>query len=543
MAAKGADMTQEHSAVKFSGAEMFGEPRYGPQAQRSKTGVWRVYILKPGGALVATLKIGAPDRDEALRRARVVYGDSIPAGGDIEVEPSSTYSADDLFGSPVIPDGLAAELKAEFAAERLVWLNRNVRRGAACEIVPQYKNRDGDQVYVLKAGAVEVAESTEPPELILAAKSLGLHSTEFAAVNFDQSAGRDESAAVRKAQEAADLSDSKVWLYRYGGEWKISTSPIANGREFEPQPAGVFAADAINEGDRVRVTGNVQGQGKTGRVTELAPSGMFAWVKLSSGETRSYATCDLKRLGGPQFAADARQPWTIDVISDADAKRIGQVVVLAGSYEEAKAKAQKIGEHQGRVVAISDINGAAPSHITVRVAKGEGFAESNSADWDHAAAGFTAGEMFGDGWTPGNRPSGERWDSAKLGQRAEWVMAGKWVTGDGRITQAGERMAESRWDDLSPAARRILEPIVQGAGAMFGGQQYEMQIGPFGKGPEGKQAADSWARRWLPGTSNTLIERSAGLWWVEVIGLNSNAVQKYAETANRCGLEYRQLNG
>ena len=51
----------------------------------------------------------------------------------------------------------------------------------------------------------------------------------------------------------------------------------------------------------------------------------------------------------------------------------------------------------------------------------------------------------------------ERWDSAKLGVRVEWAMRGRFTTKSGKLTRKGEQIAEAKWADLSPAARRVLE--------------------------------------------------------------------------------------
>jgi hypothetical protein len=48
-----------------------------------------------------------------------------------------------------------------------------------------------------------------------------------------------------------------------------------------------------HEGDSVKVTGNVNGQGKTGVIHETAPSGHFHIVKHSDGSKASYHESDL----------------------------------------------------------------------------------------------------------------------------------------------------------------------------------------------------------------------------------------------------------
>lgn len=49
-----------------------------------------------------------------------------------------------------------------------------------------------------------------------------------------------------------------------------------------------------------------------------------------------------------------------------------------------------------------------------------------------------------------------RWDSAKLGQRAEWTKGAKWITKEGSLTKRGEAIAQSKWVDLTPAAQNVL---------------------------------------------------------------------------------------
>lgn len=58
--------------------------------------------------------------------------------------------------------------------------------------------------------------------------------------------------------------------------------------------------------------------------------------------------------------------------------------------------------------------------------------------------------------TKGGQWEAERWDSAKLGKRVEWATRGKWVTKKGKLSSTGAKIAESKWADLSPAAKSIV---------------------------------------------------------------------------------------
>ncbi|MDD4987172.1 MAG: hypothetical protein PHQ43_15650, partial [Dehalococcoidales bacterium] len=49
-----------------------------------------------------------------------------------------------------------------------------------------------------------------------------------------------------------------------------------------------------------------------------------------------------------------------------------------------------------------------------------------------------------------------RWDSAKLGKKVEYVKRSGWTTKDGRLTKLGEKIAQSKWEDLSPAAQNVI---------------------------------------------------------------------------------------
>ncbi len=55
----------------------------------------------------------------------------------------------------------------------------------------------------------------------------------------------------------------------------------------------------------------------------------------------------------------------------------------------------------------------------------------------------------------------ERWDSAKLGVRVEWTIRCKWITTQKRLSRTGERIAQSQWKDLSPAARTLVSSEIR----------------------------------------------------------------------------------
>ena len=55
-------------------------------------------------------------------------------------------------------------------------------------------------------------------------------------------------------------------------------------------------------------------------------------------------------------------------------------------------------------------------------------------------------------------PYETRWDShLKLGRKAQFVIEAGWTNAKGKMTKLGEKIAESSWKDLSPAAKNILE--------------------------------------------------------------------------------------
>jgi hypothetical protein len=52
----------------------------------------------------------------------------------------------------------------------------------------------------------------------------------------------------------------------------------------------------------------------------------------------------------------------------------------------------------------------------------------------------------------------DRWNnSLKLGRKVELVKGGKWVTNKGGLSKLGEKIAESKWEDISPAAQKVLQ--------------------------------------------------------------------------------------
>jgi len=48
------------------------------------------------------------------------------------------------------------------------------------------------------------------------------------------------------------------------------------------------------------------------------------------------------------------------------------------------------------------------------------------------------------------------WDSAKLGRRVQLVQSAGWVNRKGQLTKTGEKIAASKWEKLSPAARAVI---------------------------------------------------------------------------------------
>ncbi|HWQ39162.1 MAG TPA: strawberry notch C-terminal domain-containing protein, partial [Burkholderiales bacterium] len=56
--------------------------------------------------------------------------------------------------------------------------------------------------------------------------------------------------------------------------------------------------------------------------------------------------------------------------------------------------------------------------------------------------------------------AGTRWDGASVDKRIEWVTRKGWVTANGYITGHGQKIAESPWTALSPAAQRLLKNAI-----------------------------------------------------------------------------------
>jgi len=49
------------------------------------------------------------------------------------------------------------------------------------------------------------------------------------------------------------------------------------------------------------------------------------------------------------------------------------------------------------------------------------------------------------------------WDSAKLGRRVQIAQSAGWINAKGQLTRRGEKIAESKWDDLTPAAQNVIK--------------------------------------------------------------------------------------
>ena len=48
-------------------------------------------------------------------------------------------------------------------------------------------------------------------------------------------------------------------------------------------------------------------------------------------------------------------------------------------------------------------------------------------------------------------------EKLKLGRRAQMAMDAKWITNAGKLSQLGEKIAESKWEELDPAAQNVLK--------------------------------------------------------------------------------------
>ena len=51
----------------------------------------------------------------------------------------------------------------------------------------------------------------------------------------------------------------------------------------------------------------------------------------------------------------------------------------------------------------------------------------------------------------------EWWDKLKLGRKVAIVTDARWVTNKGKLSKLGEKIAESKWGDLSLAAQNIIK--------------------------------------------------------------------------------------
>jgi len=89
----------------------------------------------------------------------------------------------------------------------------------------------------------------------------------------------------------------------------------------------------------------------------------------------------------------------------------------------------------------------------------------------------------------GKKADKEQWDDfLKLGRKVDLVKKAGWVTKTGKLSKTGEKIAESKWDDLSPAAQKILSseierlyaPPEKQKGGLFEKEEAEL---PFGGEP------------------------------------------------------------
>jgi hypothetical protein len=122
-----------------------------------------------------------------------------------------------------------------------------------------------------------------------------------------------------------------------------------------------------------------------------------------------------------------------------------------------------------------------------------------------------------------------RWDGSKLGYRVELIMRGKWITNKGQITKSGEKYAQSKWDELSPAVQRVVKKFIA--------QDYNRQL------PEAKPTPPPMAKE-IKLTDAKVInegyrnlkakigEKKTQKYFVQVdklINPNTNAVVEYRE--------------
>jgi len=54
----------------------------------------------------------------------------------------------------------------------------------------------------------------------------------------------------------------------------------------------------------------------------------------------------------------------------------------------------------------------------------------------------------------------ERWDSAKLGYHVEIAKRARWITRAWSLTKLGEKIAQSKWSELSPAAQNVISRLI-----------------------------------------------------------------------------------
>ncbi|MCK9600054.1 MAG: hypothetical protein M0R06_13500, partial [Sphaerochaeta sp.] len=125
---------------------------------------------------------------------------------------------------------------------------------------------------------------------------------------------------------------------------------------------------------------------------------------------------------------------------------------------ETKPAAIKVGQtvynQKGEPLAVVDVSD--PSLLTVRNAKGTEFKTGRKTVTTEKPAAPAE-------TVPTEEKTAEieafvqnRWDSAKLGKKVEYVKRSGWTTKDGRLTKLGEKIAQSKWEDLSPAAQNVI---------------------------------------------------------------------------------------
>ena len=97
----------------------------------------------------------------------------------------------------------------------------------------------------------------------------------------------------------------------------------------------------------------------------------------------------------------------------------------------------------------------------------------------------------------------ERWDSAKLGKRLEWVKKAGWFTNQGKLSKLGEKITQTNWKELSTGARNPLERYIT--------EDYpELKAGGWAKEREArvfKETQDKFAEE--AASTETITEREA----------------------------------